>query len=272
MRTIVVPLDGSTLAERAVAVARSISRETGAPVRLVEVATPAEVESAHRYLESVADALLSGSDPAIDVIEAEVGESVGVCLLGHVASQVADARLCMSTHGRSGFGSALWGSTAEDVMRHTHEPVLLVGRHCDLPWPGHRRGVLVPIDGSPRCNDLLVPVAELVREHGLQPTIIKVVHPFDVEDAHDPMAGLDEAGHRLAELGVEAKLEHRFASNVPVTLVEAARESAAAVVVMASYVHPGAARTFLGSVTMRTVHDAPCPVLVFPRIDRDVEG
>jgi nucleotide-binding universal stress UspA family protein len=266
MRQIVVPLDHSTLAERAVGIARTVAAETGASIRLIAVAPSTEVGPTTAYLASVAKSLLPGSEPEVEVIDADIGESVADCLLGAVGTAASDTLVCMSTHGRSGIGSALMGSTAEDVLRCASQPVLLLGHRCELPWPGHRRGLLVPIDGSDRSHELLAPVAEMVNRSGLQPIVVKVAHSFDVEDAHDPMAGLEEAGRILADLGVEAKLVHRFASNVPIALTEAAREWGAALIVMASYVKPGAARTLVGSVTMRTIHEAPCPVLVYPRM------
>jgi nucleotide-binding universal stress UspA family protein len=266
MREILVALDRSTLAERAVSVARTIAGETGASIRLVEVVPDLETDSAVKYLSSVAESLLPGSDPTLEVVEAGVGDSVADCLLRTVGSDEDDLLLCMSTHGRSGVGSALMGSTAEDVLRRVLRPVLLIGRRCELPWPDHRRGLLVPIDGSERSADLLDEVAEVANRSDLQPILVKVTHSFDVEDAHHPMSGLEEAGARLAELGVETKLAHRFSSSVPVAIAEAAREWGAAIILMASYVKPGVARTLVGSVTMRTVHDAPCPVLVYPRM------
>ncbi len=277
MREIVVPLDQSTLAERAIGVARTIATETGASIRLVEVAPGLEVHSCATYLRSTADSLLPGIGPAIEVIEAGVGDSVADCLLRRVGPDLDGSLICMSTHGRSGVGSALMGSTAEDVLRRTRRPVLLIGRHFELPWPDHRRGLLVPIDGSRRSEELLDEVAEVANRSDLQPILVKITHSHDVEDAHHPMSGLEEAGTRLASLGVEAKMAHRFASNVPVAITEVAREWGAAIILMASYVKPGATRTLMGSVTMRTVHDAPCPVLVYPRmaqaaIDRATEA
>ena len=266
MREIIVPLDQSGLAERAVGVARTIAEATGASIRLIEVAPESEVGSATRYLDSVAAALLPGGDAVTQVVEAAVGDSVAESLVRAVGTNADDSFICMSTHGRTGIGSALMGSTAEDVLACAQRPVLLVGHHCKLPWPGHRRGLLVPIDGSDRYRDLLAPVADVVARSDLQPILIKISHSLDVEEAQHPMSGLEEAGHQLAEMGVDAKVVHQFASNVPLALTEAAREWGAALILMASYVKSGAPRTLLGSVTMRTIHDAACPVLVCPPV------
>ena len=69
--------------------------------------------------------------------------------------------------------------------------------------------------------------------------LVKISHTFDVEDAHHPMQGLDDAAQRLAELGVDAKQVHRFASNLPLMIAEVAREEGATLVLMATYVREG---------------------------------
>ncbi len=265
MHEIIVPLDRSPLGERAVSIARRVADHTSAPIRLVEVAAELEADGAGSYLRSVADSLLSGCDAEVQVIQAGVGESVAERLLGTVGDhEPQDTLIVMSTHGRSGIGAAVMGSTAEDMLRRAHQPILMVGHRCELPWPDQRRSLLVPIDGSERYRELMAPVVEVYGRSGLQPVLIKITHSLDAEEAEHPMSGLDDAGQQLADRGVDAKMVHRFASNVPYALTEAAREWGAALIVMATYVKPGASRALLGSVTMRTIHDAPCPVLVYP--------
>jgi nucleotide-binding universal stress UspA family protein len=261
---IAVPLDRSVLAERAVGIARALGAVTGSSIRLIEVAAAEDCDDALDYLQTAAAVLLPGSDVAVEVVESSVGDRVGDVLIDRLGSTGPDVLLCMSTHGRSGVGSALLGSTAEEVLRHSTQPVLLVGRHCDLPWPGHRHGLVVPIDGTRIPDGLLRAVGDLVTQTSLEAILVKVTHPFDVEDAHHPLSGLDDAGERLTGLGVDAKLVHRFASNVPLALAEIAVDEGAAIILMASYVKAGMARTLIGSVAMRTVHEAPCPVLVYP--------
>ena len=87
------------------------------------------------------------------------------------------------------------------------------------------------MDRSPRSS----PAA------GSEPILV-ITHSFDVEDADHRSSGLEEAGHQLAEMGIDAKLIHRFASNVPLALGEAGREWGAALIVMVSFVKPGAPR------------------------------
>jgi nucleotide-binding universal stress UspA family protein len=262
MDRIVVPLDESALSERALPIAREIARHTGAQVRLVEAVPPDELERASDYLDRLAD-LMNGVDIATEATSSSAGVRVADTLLAAL-ERPGDSLLCMSSHGRSGLGAAVLGSTAEDVLRRTDRPVLVVGRECALPWPGHHRTLLVPVEGWEQDELILRQVVEIVEQSDLQPVLLQVVHPMDVGEGTRAGEALEHAREQLHSLGVDAKTDHRFASNVPLTIDEAARTWGAALIVMALYVPSGAPRTLLGSVTMSTVRHAPCPVLVYP--------
>jgi nucleotide-binding universal stress UspA family protein len=264
MREVVVPLDGSGLAERAVPIARSVADATGASIRLVRGSAASDSDEVVRYLQAAAGELLPEVAAAIEAIDVAPGEGVADALLASVGPDPSDSLLCMSTHGRSGVGSVLLGSTAEEVLHRTRQPILLVGHRCTLPWPGPRSGLLVPVDGTQPEPGLMGAVAEVVRRSRLEPILVKVTLSFDVEDAHHPTSGLDEAAARLVGLGIHPKPIHRFASDVPIAIAEVASEEGAALIAMATLVKPGAERVLIGSITMRTIHEAPCPVLVFP--------
>ena len=140
---IVVPLDGSELAERALPEACRIAEAFAAPVHLVRVvdltgydsygafglaAQPsgvaailqAEREAAETYLSTAADHLIEAGH----VVTTEVRE-------GPVRQEL-QAALCdrdllvMASHGRGGLARWFLGSVAEDVVRHAAVPVLLV--------------------------------------------------------------------------------------------------------------------------------------------------
>ena len=93
-----------------------------APTLDPEPIIDADADSADEYLTGVADRLRAqGLDVAIEhpagnatTVIVERAEALGVSLI------------LMTTHGRSGLGRALFGSTADSVLRHANCPVLLV--------------------------------------------------------------------------------------------------------------------------------------------------
>jgi nucleotide-binding universal stress UspA family protein/predicted transcriptional regulator len=142
---LLVPLDGSSLAERAIPAAQAIAAP-GATIQLTRVAPwpPAtlgagtagrlrdneaaayRVSLAHAYLERVAAPLrAAGFTVKPEVI---VGESTGS--VGHhlaVAAAAGDVDVvAMSTHGRGGVTGWLLGSVADEVARSVDRPVFLV--------------------------------------------------------------------------------------------------------------------------------------------------
>jgi nucleotide-binding universal stress UspA family protein len=140
---IVVPLDGSELAEQALVQAEELSRSMNAPLRLVRVVdlTPlGRYGSAALYAEAMAYDLVRKDERTLShSYLAEIHRSLterGLSVTteereGPAARQIVAATrpgdvIVMATHGRGGLPRWLLGSVAEDVLRHATVPVLLV--------------------------------------------------------------------------------------------------------------------------------------------------
>jgi nucleotide-binding universal stress UspA family protein len=141
-KRILITLDGSELAERALKPAFALAEKFGAEVLLLRVPLtqqyismpsgsgallPEEYVERDRqetedYLRAVKTQWL-GSAPKIRV-ESLSGEPATVIL--DVAETEAADLIVMSTHGRSGLSRLLYGSVAESVLRGARNPVLLV--------------------------------------------------------------------------------------------------------------------------------------------------
>lgn len=145
---ILVPLDGSQLAEKALThaleVARGQSRVQLYLLRCWEmdlfypigVDDAAEADFSNQlrdniedYLQNKADSLSRDGLTVITV--AEEGESAGV-ILSEARGRGIDL-IVMSSHGRSGISRWLMGSVADKVVRHAPCPVLIVGRAALQP-------------------------------------------------------------------------------------------------------------------------------------------
>ena len=137
---ILVPLDGSALAERAVEQAEKVAKALGYEVILYQViqnplatapeAGPATEEqaaldtigAANAYLKKIASRLEGKGIQA----RVEIGEGPPYAgILGMAHREDVDF-IIMSTHGRTGITRALMGSVAEKVVYTTERPVMLV--------------------------------------------------------------------------------------------------------------------------------------------------
>jgi len=141
-KKILVTLDGSELAERALKPAFSLAEKFGAEIVLLRVPltqhyvsmssgsgvllpeenVERDQQETEAYLRAVKTRWL-GSAPKIRA-EAISGEPAAVIL--DVAETEAADLIVMSTHGRSGLSRLLYGSVAESVLRGARSPVLLV--------------------------------------------------------------------------------------------------------------------------------------------------
>src|SRR3954469_14474483 len=183
---VLVPLDGSELAESVIPWAVALARACDWQICLVQAA---------RLPTSPDDGLLgAGYAPAVyeDVLEAEEAEdtaylrdvrrrlladvpdvliAVRVGDAEHVVLDLADelgaAAIAIASHGRSSLMRMLLGSVAERIIHHATVPVLLVRArpHHSVPAPSLER-VLVPLDGSPSSERALDIAAEVVAERG----------------------------------------------------------------------------------------------------------
>jgi nucleotide-binding universal stress UspA family protein len=146
---IVVPVDGSELAERAIPHAVALARLAHAPIVLVRVidavrmapvdalaAAPAfpyrlnfaeETRQAQAYVETIAAGLLA--DGLTVQTRCEVGGAVDGIL---AATQPADL-IVMSSHGRGGWRRVLLGSVAEALLHRAPVPVLVVRNEAAVP-------------------------------------------------------------------------------------------------------------------------------------------
>jgi len=139
-KKILVPLDGSPLAEEVLPHAEALAKSEGAEIILLRVAvTPARYLFAHNPAEGN-NIIKMIEKEAKDYMKAEVTklQNEGIKVTGvtrdgaapdtilEVAEETNADVIAMSTHGRSGVQRWLMGSVAEKVVHHSHIPVMLI--------------------------------------------------------------------------------------------------------------------------------------------------
>jgi nucleotide-binding universal stress UspA family protein len=180
---ILVPLDGSARAERAIPVAARLTRASGGVVVLLRVAgfpsafapytladpwtvqriIDADVAEAQEYLEGVAGLhRLQGVRVETEVI---VGTAANTIL--SVAGTGRFGLIVLCSHGSSGMRRWMLGSVAEKVARYAPVPVLLLREGGPAlagvsPQVEDSLCALIPLDGSARAEAALLPAARLI--------------------------------------------------------------------------------------------------------------
>jgi nucleotide-binding universal stress UspA family protein len=269
---IVVPIDGSALSLSAARAAAGLARRAGLPVTLFGM-TFDEINR-HEVLRSIED--FEESNPIgypVDVVVEAMGPVVRVP--GYVASSIVEqaqrdgALVCMASHGRSGVGASVLGSTTEQVLRDSAQPLLVVGPHYQ--WPGlqaaHDGRVVACLDGSELSERSLVAASQWAQRFGVTPWLVQVSQPIgtfapDVVRTGD--AWETNYVRRLAHGVPNAQYDVLHSHDAARELADLPGRWPVEILVVASHGRSGLSRLALGSVAMRIVHRAPCPVLVVP--------
>ena len=140
---VVVPLDGSTLAEKVLPHVSDMAARLDLAIVLLRVCSmPLVYRDSQRYYPPYPDQLLETmkqqanrylEQKAAQLKTAGLGQVSCACLEGDGAEQIIDfARkipgsfIAMSTHGRSGIARLILGSITGRVVRHSSEPVLII--------------------------------------------------------------------------------------------------------------------------------------------------
>lgn len=279
-RSIMVPLDGSALSEKAIPYATALAKAGGGRLILFRAVDRLKVEpeptDPTAHLESCARAAREAGIDVEPVIYEQYHEDSGKVIVDEARSRSVDL-IVMSTHGRSGMGRFIYGSVADRVLREAGAPVMLVPMAVDQPWPTDRPlKVLVAHDLSELAAEALTPAADLARSLGASITLLSVVQPPTYAYAEgyayiapEPEVELEAARQDLEPVAAElrkqgldvtAQVELGFPSSL---VAEIAQDIGADLIVMATHGRGGLARLVMGSTATGAVQRATVPVLLF---------
>ena len=262
---ILVPLDGSALAEAILSqIHRILSRQDSEVllVRAVSATRSAEMESievpeilqsqAARYLQEVAGRLESQGARVRSIVR--LGSAAEVIL--DVASEERATLIALSTHGRSGVSRWTLGSVAEKVIRASGVPVLVM-RSFAPAAPAFQR-ILVPVDTTDPSLEVVGPALELAQLFGSH---VALLHVCDGLECSIPVPQLTCAFEKLKKGGVSVEPLMKQ-GEAALQILEGCREARADLIAMTTHGRSGFSRWMLGSVTEKVLRSATVPMLI----------
>jgi len=293
---LLVPLDGSSLAEAALPAAAHLARALDARVTLVHVIErnpPQEIhgdrhladpDQADAYLEEVAaQAFPPGVEVECHVHTDEVRDVAG-SLTQH-ADELAPDLIVMCTHGRGGLRSWLWGSIAQQVIARGTTPILLIQPESRAESPEFVcQRLLVPLDGNPEHEQGLPVAIELAHACGADIHLMMVVHTLGTLPRRQAPTGLLLPGATslaldMDEEGAEALLRRKVAqfksAGLPMTvevsrgdpavaIVRTAQRVQADIIVLGTHGRTGMDAFWSGSVAPQVSSRSRVPLLLVP--------
>lgn len=281
MAKILVPIDGSEIGNQALPWAKLLAEKGGFDLQLLrsyhplasvysypDFATPPPVaydlsgfaRHAKKHLEILSKEY-NLDDPEMTVQEGESAETI------LSRSESDDVELVvMSSHGRTGLGRWLLGSTATKVLRGGCKPVLVVKAQEEQPEAKLER-VLVPLDGSDLSEEAVPHALKLQKVLGCKVRLFRSVDftPYPVADVQKALEREMSEAERYLE-SVKAKYpEVEFESEVRAVGVSKGILDAAEdcdVILMSAHGMSGFERWLLGSVTEKVLNRSNKPVYI----------
>ncbi len=272
---ILVPLDGSTLAEMALPYAAQIAIAANSKeIVLLNVTEEGDERQANveqGYLQSQISRL-KDIWHELDIKAPKTSTLVVDTESGHTPSEILKSAerndielIVMSSHGRSGISRWLMGSVAEKVTRAANIPVLLirssVKRPSDQPAIKH---ILVPMDGSHIAEQALPFAIEIAIGASARVTLLHVGQilepgPLATRKINEAKAYLDSISSKLAEKKISSTVTFRVGNPAEEILQEAQN---ADLLVMSSHGRTGLAKIAFGSVAWQVLTSSQAPVLM----------
>jgi nucleotide-binding universal stress UspA family protein len=183
---ILVPLDGSKLAEAALPAAVSLALAFHAPVTLlhiIEQDAPAEIHRDRHLTEAgEAQAYLAGianrnfpSKIEVDVhVHTSPVADVARSIVDHSSDMIQPDLIILCSHGNSGMHDLFIGNIAQQVAAASDTPVLLI-KPKEPAASFQLRHILVPLDNE-SVHDKALPIAEsLAKAYGAEVNLLCVV-------------------------------------------------------------------------------------------------
>ncbi len=272
---ILVPLDGSSLAEKALPAAAALAMRSHATICLAAITglTDADLRRAdsEKYLAAAAESLLEQDcKTCFHVGSGSVAQGIA-----EIARDEEVDLIVMTTHGRSGIARGLLGSVTDAVIFEAPAPVYVVradtapqtAREAELP-----SGVIVPLDGSELAETVLDDAIQLARSYQSPVYLLRVIdeeaEQIELERAN---AYLERVASRLAEQDIHAVPE--IAAGSPgEAIVKAMEERPDCLVVLTTRGAGGLSRWVRGSVADWLIRQAPGPVVVVPPKEQALLG
>lgn len=292
--TILVPLDGSRLAESVLPAAEAFARRLHASFSLVHVIEKnvpptihgerhlAAVPEAASYLEAIAARLRAAGAQATCHVHEEQQEDVARSIVEH-ADEIEATLILMCSHGRGGLRDLLFGSIAQQTLKRGERSVLLIH-----PQPGggpaefELQHILVPLDGTAAHEPALPMALRLARGFDAELSLLLVIPTLATLSADRALTGrslpatmravldlaeqdgrayLDTASSQCRADG--ARVNGQLVRGDPVPeIVAAAERGRAELIVLASHGRRGLDALFRGSVAPRVTGRIGRPLLL----------
>jgi nucleotide-binding universal stress UspA family protein len=286
-KNILVPLDGSTLAERALLPAASIAQAMSAKLTLLRVvpqfailaADPMLYEEMNRLGEEESFAYLRAKADDLDLatsveVACETGQPADT-VIRYVERHSIDL-IMMSSHGRSGLNRWVYGSVAERVLRQAPCATSIINART-VSEERPCKSILVPLDGSELAEQALEPGRTLAAALGADLHLLRITtdahQMLETSSMKEVFDGIEDKEMQDAEAYLQAMYadtpdEHVFfkveaaQGSVAAGIIDYVEKNAIDMIIMSSHGRTGLRRWVYGSVAEKVLRSACCATMI----------
>lgn len=277
-KKIVVPLDGSSLAEQVIAIARSFAREYGAELEIVSVENK-ELEEDQHLTSAERDEYRTELQKYIGLVSKLIRDD-GLKVETHMrkgepsteidlVSRETNADLIiMTTRGKFEFGQLISRSMAQRVIQKTSTPTLLIRPTNN--WRSRRsefKRILVALDGSEASEQVLPYIRAFANQFNSKVILFSVPEGSESEGYSETIKSyLDGIANTLKEEDLNVST-YVTGSGPARTILAVSEEERIDLIMMSSHGRGGVDRSekiLIGSVAEKVVAATMCPVFLLP--------
>lgn len=295
---LLVPLDGSKLAESVLPVAVSLAEVLHAPVILLHVIeqdASSEIHhdrhltnptEAQEYLDEIAKSVFPETVKVETHIHTAPVANVAGSIIEHATQEFQPDLILLCSHGKSGMRELLFGSIAQQVAALGGTPVLLI-KPEKVQTPFKVKRILVPLDNE-SIHDLALPYAEsLSKAYNAQLDLLCVIPTLTTDSGAHAAAGsllpatatayLDIA-EEIAEEHFQKHLDEYEETGIPASaeiargdpasvIAKTAERLGSDIILFGTHGRAGLEAFWNRSVAANVAHKTQIPLLLIPLTD-----
>ncbi|WP_420645262.1 universal stress protein [Candidatus Leptofilum sp.] len=257
---ILVPLDGSPLAETAVPVATHMAKQFDIPLTLFSVTDRSAQSEQKAYLDELAAQWQDRMKAVQTAVQTgPVAKTIEQTAVAHNVNLIV-----MSTRGHSGMRRLLLGSVAGQLVQQVTLPVLLLPPVLETAVPTQFRKILITLDGSKYAERVLPYTLPIARKFGSELLLLTVPQRNSEETLGLKMQQyLDSVAKFCNNEGILAKV--CLTGDDPAkTAIQISQDANIDLIMLATHGRGSWQRMLLGSVADEIVRNANCPVFLVP--------
>ncbi|MCW5600478.1 universal stress protein [Nitrosomonas sp.] len=296
IKRVLIPLDGSELAERAVPhLLRFITSEQTELLLMTALSSSvfpllsdkmrsftseqivlSDESEASEQMQMIAQQLVQRG---FRVESQFLPGAAAECIL-HLSEKANVDLIAMSTHGRTGIELALLGSVADKVVRNARSPVFIVPSKVMTKTAHTPRAIVLPLDGTTLAETALPVARQFAKDTGAVIHLLRVIEFQDSEDelvADETTIDLNEAKGQpvvrqaacyLERIQLQLQLAgvvsrcHTMEGDPADAIIRMARAEDADLIAMSTHGRSGVERIVHGSVVSQVIGNAMCPLLL----------